>query len=70
MQKSQGHKQDNINRNFPTILEEDHEGKGSAISTKYDSNIEDMELAHGGKSETINDIERGEEERSFSGIKN
>ena len=51
---------DNINGNAPTILEENEENE-SAISIKYGAKLEDLELANGDQSETIQDREEEEQ---------
>ena len=52
MQISQGRKQDSINENAPTILEE-NEGRESAAPMKGGPNLDDLEVAHGEQSEDI-----------------
>ena len=47
MQMSQERKKDNINKNPPTILEEEKEEQESAISAKEVANLEYPELVRG-----------------------
>ena len=44
MQRTQERKQENVNKIPPTILEEENEASGSAMSAGGDSNLEDREL--------------------------